>query len=341
MTKLFIQKHQLITSYTIEKLEKLYTEDKLKLREINKLQVRQIRRYILENAYDERIYFPPIVAHRNVGDSSDTLFIIDGTQRIRAFTQLYGISLKSINSDDEIEVKNAAKLLEMLSKTEVAVQIFEGMSEKEADQMYVDFNTKGKKVALSKRIAFDSRDEINIITNGVLQNNTMLRLAGVEMEKRAVVRPANKNFLSLSQLRQIIGLFLTGRIYDGHKMNTGDLSLHIDQYLDLVHTWFKELFELYPVASIGDYEESMLASFPLLTAVALYALTNTDKLSYEERKSTIISRMKRLNGVDWSRGNPVWTSFEGTRRGAYKYFYLNKNKRNIERLAEWLQTQGR
>ncbi|MBS4223337.1 DNA sulfur modification protein DndB [Lederbergia citrea] len=337
ITDIIFKKQQSITSYTIEELEKMYMEGRVELRETNKLQVRQIRRYILDNAHEERIYFPPIVAYKKDGK----LFIIDGTQRIRAFIQLYELIFKGIKSDNHQEVKNATRLMEMMKDTQIAIQIFEGLSEKEANQMYVDFNTKGKKVALSKRIAFDSRNEINKITNMVLHNNTMLRVAGVETEKRAVIRPANKKFISLSQLRQIISIFLTGKIMNGHEDKNMELSLQIDEYLELIHIWFNELFDLYPADTIGDYEESMLASFPLLLATVMYALTGVEELPYQERKSLIVSRMRGLNGVDWSRTNPIWMNFEGSKRGAYKYFYLDSNKKNIDRMTEWLKQEGR
>jgi hypothetical protein len=332
-------KRQSIQSYRIDTLEKMYLEGRLKLREINNLQVRQIRRYILENAREEKIYFPPIVAYKKEGDVSDTLYVIDGNQRVKAFTQLYEFAFNKLGSDDQKEEENATSLLDLIRNTEIAIQVFEGLSEKEADQMYVDFNTKGKKVALSKRIAFDSRSQINQITNKVLQQNTVLQQAGIEMEKRAVIRPANKKFLSLSQLRQIVTVFLTGKMTVDQNKSI-ELSMETEQYLELIRTWLHELFDLYPAESIGDYEDSMLASFPLVMAVVLYALSDTEEMSFEEKKSTIITRMKRLKGVNWSRHNPVWTEFEGSMRGAYKYFYLNNNKKNIEKMAEWLNQQG-
>lgn len=340
ITDIVFSKQQSIHSYSIETLEKMFMEGKLKLREINIPQVRQIRNYILDNALEERIYFPPIVAYKKEGVQSDTLYIIDGNQRMMAFTQLYEFAFKKLGSDDPKDAEKARKVLDFICDTEIAVQVFEGLSEKEANQMYVDFNTKGKKVALSKRIAFDSRSDINQITNKVLQGNTMLRSAGIEMEKRAIIRPANKNFLSLSQLRQVVTVFLTGKMTVDQNKNI-ELSLDVDQYLELIRTWFNELFALYPAKSIGDYEKSMLASFPLVMAVVLYALSDMENMSFEERKATIISRMKGLKGVDWSRDNPVWTNFEGSIRGAFKYFYLDNNKKNIEKMAKWLEQQGR
>lgn len=339
ISDIIFNKQQSIHSFPIEALEKMYMEGKLKLREVNTPQVRQIRRYILDNVLDERIYFPPVVAYKKEKDESGMLHIIDGNQRIRAFIQLYEFTFDRLGIDDKKEEESARKVLDYIGNTEIAVQVFEGLSEKEADQMYVDFNTKGKKVALSKRIAFDSRSQINQITNKVLQQNTILRVAGIEMEKRAVIRPANKNFLSLSQLRQVVTVFLTGKMAVDQDKSI-ELSMDMDQYLELIRTWLNELFELYPADSIGDYEDSMLASFPLLIAVVLYAVSGIKGMDFEERKSTVAARMKRLKEVNWSRSNPDWTKFEGSMRGVYKFFYLDNNKKNIDKMAEWLEQQG-
>jgi hypothetical protein len=76
-------------------------------------------------------------------------------------------------------------------------------------------------VSLSKRIAYDTRNEINRITNDILRDNGFLREAGVELEKRAVMRPTNQNLLSLSQL-------------------------HSEENSELITGWFRELFALHP-----------------------------------------------------------------------------------------------
>jgi DNA sulfur modification protein DndB len=173
------------------------------LREINKLQVRAIKRYILENANSERIYFPPIVADVKEGSLAkgkpNEMTIIDGTQRLKALCQIEELGYRAIKSEKEEDIKKGYKLLHFLEVSRIAVLLFESLSIDEADQLYIDLNTKGKKVALSKRIAFDSRNELNRITNKVLLTNKQLKTAGVEEEKRAVVRPNNKKLLSLSQ----------------------------------------------------------------------------------------------------------------------------------------------
>lgn len=338
-------KRQAIVSYTIGELVQMFHNEQITLREINRLQVRMIRRYILSNALTEQVYLPPIVARVEDGKLLDEgkptrLVIIDGTQRVKALTELQVYVEKAIGSDDDQARLEALMLIGELDKIEVAFQVFEGLDTQEADQLYIDLNTKSKKVALSKRISFDSRNEINQTTNKVLQSNDLLKKAGVELEKRAVMRPKNKNLLSLSQLRQIIAYFITGKRISSSLAYEAEMNLLNDDHIEMINVWFDELFKLYPVKTIGNYEVSMLASFPLLYAVAVYAVVDTEEMKFEEKKEVIISRMRKLDKVDWARTNTVWRAFKGSERGREKYYYLDNDKKTIDALTSWLQRQG-
>ena len=338
-------KRQAMVSYTIGELVEMFNNEQITLREINKLQVRMIRRYILSNALKEQVYLPPIVARVEDGRSLDegkpaNLVIIDGTQRLKALMELQTYVEKAISSDDDQARLEGLELIGGLEKIEVAFQIFEGLDAGEADQLYIDLNTKSKKVALSKRISFDSRNEINQATNKVLQRNDLLKKAGVELEKRAVMRPKNKNLLSLSQLRQIIAYFITGKRISSNLAYEAEMNLLNDDPIEIIDVWFDELFKLYPVKRIGNYEVSMLASFPLLYAVAVYAVVDTGDMNFEEKKEVVIARMRKLEKVDWARTNTVWREFNGSVRGREKYYYLNNDKKTIDALTSWLQRQG-
>ena len=249
--------------------------------------------------------------------------------------------LKATNSENEEEMKKGYKLLYLLEHTQLALQVFEGFTPEEKDQLYIDLNTKGKKVSLSKRISYDSRNHINQITNMVLQTNKGLQTAGVEMEKAAIIRPSNKKLLSLTQLRQIVGIFLTGKIQHSTAELTFKVPLESREYIDLINVWFDELFSICPAAMIGDYHESMLAGYPLLVSIALYANNGLVHSSFEKRKKALITRMDNIKTVDFSRKNEAWKQFSGTVKGKEKYFYLANNKKNIEQLVNWLQLQGR
>ncbi|WP_157273160.1 DNA sulfur modification protein DndB [Neobacillus bataviensis] len=334
-------KRQAMVTYTIQELTTLIQNGQVKLREVNKLHVRAIKKYILENVLTEQIYFPPLVAaaERLGEDKPLELMIIDGNQRLKAFCQIEEMGSREVKSDNEEHMKIGYKLLQFLQKTEVAVQIFEGLAKEEADQLFIDLNTKGKKVALSKRIAFDSRKELNKITNTILKNNKQLKIAGVEIEKRAIVRPTNKKLLSLSQLRQIVAIFLTGRMIHRVVDDYYEANLAANDYIKLITVWFNELFQQYPPDRMGDFEESMLANFPLLLSVAYYVNKGMEKQSFEERQQEMFHRMERLRQVDWKRDNPVWKNYKGVIRSGY--YFLSNDKKNIEKLVALLEQQGR
>lgn len=335
-------KRQLIATYSITDLATLVHDGQVKLRHLNKLHVRAIKKYILENVVTEQIYFPPMVANvTSLGvEQPVELTIVDGNQRLAALCQIEEWGYRAAKSDDPEEMKKGYKLLHFIQHTEVAIQIFEGLSEEETDQLYIDLNTKGKKVALSKRISFDSRSPLNIITNSVLKANTQLKLAGVEIEKVSVVRPKNKKLLSLSHLRQIVATFITGNMTIGTVENENlETFLEAEDYVQLINAWFDELFRLYPPERIGDFQVSMLANHPLLLSVAFFANKGLEKFPFEVRIKEMVKRMSRLKDINFNRENSLWKEFKGTNRAGY--YYLANDKASLAKLVRWLEVQGR
>lgn len=217
----------------------MWGEGKLHVRNKNQLQIRKIRNYIFENVVAEQIYLPSLVAAIEQGNLTEgkpaRLTIIYGTQRILALAQINSLLVSRIHSDIDEERKQGKKLLHSLNDTELAVQIFEGLSTNETDQLYINPNTKSKKVSLSKRIAYDSRNEINRITNEIQMGNGLLRKAGVELEKRAVMRPNNKNFISLSQLRKIVELFAIGKTVSSNPAQDKLFPMASEETVELIN----------------------------------------------------------------------------------------------------------
>lgn len=333
------RKRRVISAFSINDLVNMAHRKQIFTREINQMRVRSIKNYILENALTENIYLPPLVASLKEGSlehpETIKLNIIDGTQRLAAFMQLEDTILKALKKDDE-KMKQAYKLDFFMKDTQIAIQIFENLTEAEESQLYLDLNLKGKRVALSKRISFDSRNNLNVITNQVLHTHALLKKAGVELEKRSINRPANKNLLSLSQLRQIIGIFMTGKLYVNIEEKVSSSQLTNNEYMNLIHQWLNDLFELYPAETMGDYTQCMLASYPVFVAVALYANDKMENQPFEKRKQLISTRMVHLKEVDWSPSNPEWKEFKGTYKGRPQIFHVTNDKKNIEDLVRWL-----
>lgn len=337
-------KKQALYIYSLSELLNMQKEDRLILRETNKVHMRHIRSYIIENYETNNVYLPPLVAVIRDGNLQEekpkSLEIIDGSHRLQALLSMPTVVEKNIYSSDPQKSKHAFALRYSFHEITMAIQVYEGLSEQEASQLYLDLNTRGKKVSLSKRIAYDSRDEINLTTNRLLQTNKNLQIAGIETEKAAIVRPKNKNFMSLSQLRNIVGIFITGKDVESKLSIKMEKDTNFQDALVLVEVWLEELFKLYPPHKIGDYEISMLASYPLQLALVHYVLEGTQNETMEQKQQIIQQRMQRLKDVDWNRKQDIWQRFSGTRRGKEQYFYLTKDKKSIQSIVKWLKSKG-
>ncbi len=336
-------KHQTIATCSILDLTAMVNEGQAILRDVNKIHVREIKNYIIENIFQEQIYFPAIIANVSPGSflkgRAENLTIIDGNKRLKAFCSIEDFAYRTMRSDKEIESFCGEKILQFLKKTELSVLLFEGLSKNEMDQLYIDFNRHGHKVALVKRITMDTRNILNQITTKVLDTNEQLKLAGVEVEKSAVKRPRNKKLLSLSQLRQITVIFLSGKMVYRIVNQIHNPYLGTNEYVNLINEWFAELFKLYPPEKIGDFSQSMLTDPILLYSLAYYANRNLEKTPFTERMQQLRSRMEKLAGINWSRTNPVWQNFKRENRQGFCFLY--KDKATVENLLKWLQQQGR
>jgi DNA sulfur modification protein DndB len=341
VTTVQLSNPQKMVTYTIKELITMMENNQITLRDVNLPQVRALKKYIFENALNEKIYLPPIVA--NVEDEGfqykkpERIQIIDGTKRLMALAKMPQMIGQALDNLDE---KRAFMVSHLLEETSIAVQVFDRLTSDECDQLFIDFNTKGKKVSLSKRIAYDSRNEMNDITNQLLLHNSELKTAGIEMEKRAVIKPNNQNLMSLSQLRQIVGIFITGDIF--YKLPEdkikGVLSNH--DYVSLINIWFEELFRIYPSRTIGDYNQTMLASFPMLVAIACYINKGASGKEFQVRRELIEQRMRRLSKIDWGTLNPIWQQFKGSRKGRKKLFFLSNDKQTIKHIVAWLNDEN-
>lgn len=338
-------KKQTFVFYSLEELLHMIQLNHLKIRDTNASHVNKIRKYVVDNFMTESIYFPPIVA---CVEESETihkekpmrLTVIDGSSRVKALTDFDQMILKLISDDDEKIQRKGFFLKYRLKEMKIAVQIFEGLSEEEMNQLYIDLNSKGKKVALSKRISHDSRDAINVATNKLMASHQGLSLAGIEVERASVIRPNNKKFLSLAQLRSIVILFLTG--------TTSVRTINLDNYgqrefdevFDLLCIWFDELFTLHPAETIGNYHQTMLASFVMIYAIVHYVNFGLNDVPIKKRELILRERMKTLQTIDWRRDQELWQQFEGDFKGKDGYYYVNQNKGTVSAIVEWLFSKG-
>lgn len=327
---------QYVTIFTVQEIAEKVQQQNMVLRKTEARHTRKIRQYVMEQFMTGDVYIPPIVASENDGN----LYIIDGSTRLQGILDILPLVNRLMLSDDLEEQTKAIQLSASIGDVPLAFQVFKNFTKKQQEQLYLDANTKGKKVALSKRIAFDSRNTINTVTNELLQQHEALRFAGIEQEKVSINRPANKNFLSLSQLRAIVALFVVGK-----ETESGLHTQHVDndlieKRLPLINAWLDELFILEGPEKIGDYQISILASFLVVRALAYYALRGEEFVTTDNKEAFIRNRMKALNHISWESCQPLWQQFNGSYRAGGQLYFLQNDKTTLNSIIDWLCLQG-
>lgn len=334
------EKKQAVVTYTITELVDLMDAGHIQPRDVMQRNVKLIKEYILSNIESGHVYLPPIVAgvkDETLEEKPQELLIIDGSARLKAIHQLKDYLDDDIDGDSPEEIRHKYAKHKALKDTSLSVQLFEGLSREEMDQLFVDMNSKGKKVALSKLIEYDSRNDVNRITNQVLKSNRALSVAGIEIEKQALIKPNNKKFLSLAQLRKLVSTLLTGEIKTTIPKNQLTEAGSLEKNVEFINFWFEKLFELHPCETIGDYPTTMLAGHPLLTALAHYSVRDLDGAEYNAKIKTIEERMNDLKGVNWDSNQRLWERFEGRENERWNYYQLTNDRKNIIEISNWLE----
>lgn len=327
---------QTVETFLIKDLIEMVKARQILIRNPYQHRIKSFRDYIEGNLLGD-IFIPPLVMNMDVyGDFQ----VIDGSVRIQALVQLERRVIEKENSPDLNDYTDAIRLRHFLSNGYLSVQIFKGLDEDDINQLYIDFNTKAKKVSVSKLISYDSRNKVNVLTNNLLEGFLDLEKAGVEKEKRAIMKPSNKNLLSLMQLKKLVATFLKNDL-----ISTVPKIQVINQYseeenIELIRTWFNCLFEIMDPVIIGDYTKSMLSSFPLLNAMAYYAVKDTHTLDFEQKKNHILKKMKAIQHLNYKHENNIWEEFEG-RKVKYDYIVLNNSHTNIIEIVNWLEQEER
>ncbi|WP_299093881.1 DNA sulfur modification protein DndB [uncultured Metabacillus sp.] len=313
---------------TLTDLAKRLAEDQIILRETIKEHVQNLRKYLINGIDKKQAYLPMLVVNKA---SDGTLQMIDGSTRARAIYTLYVMLQNKKLEKDETMTKVAV----YFENSSIGIQVFHQLTEEECDQLYIDFNTKGKKVALSKLIEYDSRHLDNQITNMLMETNTMLKEAGIDTEKRSIIRPTNRNFLSLSQLRQIVKIFMEGYHLAVKKEGHKTYPLDEKEYVELINAWINELFKWQHPRDAGNYHKTLLASFPVILSLAYYVNEEVIDKPLEDRFKVMKSKMKALDTIDWSSENKLWEKFKGSHRKGTNLYFLSNEPATIKQLVNY------
>lgn len=327
---------QNVEVFPIKDLIGMVKEHQIIIRNPYQHRIKSFKDYIEGNLSGD-IFIPPIVM--NI-DEYGGFQVIDGSVRLQALVQLERRMIEKESSPNLDDYTDAVKLRNFLSNGYLSVQIFERLEEGDVNQLYIDFNTKGKKVSVSKLISYDSRNKVNVLTNNLLEGFPELEKAGVEKEKRSIIKPSNKNLLSLMQLKKLVATFLKNELISAVPKIQVINQYSEEENIELIRTWFNCLFEIMDPAEIGDYSKSMLSSFPLLHAMAYYSVKGTHELNFEQKKIHIINKMKAIKNLNYKHENNIWKEFEG-RKAKYNYVVLKTSQINIFEIVNWLEQEER
>lgn len=183
-----------------------------------------------------------------------------------------------------------------LMESELAVQIYIGLSEKEEGQLFGDINSKIQLVSKELGHSFDSTDPLNLVIQQVANHNVFLKGAGVE--RRANLNTFNKNFTSLSWLYATASILFSGKAVRSYEL-ARQLRKDPSTYIEILHQFFTSVLPQMPEQpGLASYTSS---SRVMQESIALYAFQH---LFIEGvYNSEWLVSLGIFQGFDWSQEN--------------------------------------
>ncbi|MCS7458777.1 hypothetical protein N0M98_01380 [Paenibacillus doosanensis] len=330
----FCEKFGLATvAIQVQDLLNYTTIDPMVQRKLSAGQRRKISNYLQERELD-RVFFGPVtLSLREVSSLAKTekglylrpgskLSILDGQHRILALgyvneqmlkevrsheKKAAALKIKQRRSPDNEELKQELEQMEglveqierrrlELVESELAVQIYIGLSEEEEKQLFGDINSKVQLVSKELGHSFDSIDPLNLVIQQVVDHNVFLKAAGVE--RRANLTSYNKNFTSFSWLYSTATMLFTGKMQPSYEM-VRKIRQDPSAYIEILHQFYSTLLPLMPEQpGLPQYSS---ASRAMQESIALYAHNHL----FQDGKYTKnwTACLSIFEGFDWSHEN--------------------------------------
>ncbi|MEK3720887.1 DNA sulfur modification protein DndB [Paenibacillus sp. FSL H8-0034] len=307
--------------------------DPMVQRKLSGGQRRKIANYLQERDLD-RVFFGPVtLSLREVSSLAKAdnglylrpgskLSILDGQHRILALGYVNEQMIKEVrsherkitalrikqrrNPDNEeitLDLEQQQGLVEQIERrrlelleSELAVQIYIGLSEEEEKQLFGDINSKVQLVSKELGHSFDSIDPLNLVIQQVVDHNVFLKGAGVE--RRANLTSYNKNFTSFSWLYSTATMLLTGKMQPSYEL-ARKIRQDPSTYIEILHQFFTTLLPLMPEQpGLPQYSSSSRA---MQESIALYA----NGYLFQEGKyvKNWTTCLRVFDGFDWSQDN--------------------------------------
>lgn len=341
--------------------------DPMVQRKLSGGQRRKISNYLQERELD-RVFFGPVtLSLRDVSSLAkmdkglflrpgSKLSILDGQHRILALgfvneqmlkevrsheKKAAALTIKQRKSPDNEEVKQELEQMQglveqierrrlELMESELAVQIYIGLSEEEEKQLFGDINSKVQLVSKELGHSFDSIDPLNLVIQQVVDHNVFLKSAGVE--RRANLTSYNKNFTSFSWLYSTATMLFTGKMQPSY-----ELARKIRQdptiYIEILHQFYSTLLPLMPEQpGLPQYSS---ASRAMQESIALYANGHLYKEGKYSKNWT--SCLSIFEGFDWTQENEQLVERFGTLDNGKLNLIHEKSLRKHGKLVQLFQ----
>ncbi|MBP1156636.1 MULTISPECIES: DNA sulfur modification protein DndB [unclassified Paenibacillus] len=309
------------------------TIDPMVQRKLSAGQRRKIANYLQERDLD-RVFFGPVtLSLRDVSSLAKAetglflrpgskLSILDGQHRILALgyvgeqmlkearrldKKVAAMKIKHRKSPDNAEIASELEQLEgqveqlerrrlELMESELAVQIYIGLSEEEEKQLFGDINSKVQLVSKELGHSFDSIDPLNVVIQQVVDHNVFLKGAGVE--RRANLTAYNKNFTSFSWLYSTATMLFTGKMQPSYEL-ARKIKQDPSTYIEILHQFYTTLIPLMPEQpGLPQYNSSSRA---MQESIALYA--NRHLFADGKYVKNWTSCLSIFEGFDWTQEN--------------------------------------
>lgn len=192
-------------------------------RDTTKKKVRSIKRYILSGIKNpkEMRFFSAITVtckgtiyhdkdkQRVAIDTQSKMSVNDGQHRFEGIKQAIEELEKEVieNGRDEVENAELRHQLDSLKNMGIAVIIFDGLEEKEEQQLFHDINNLSTRPSGSANIKFSQNDLFARMARELAVENRYLKHYGVEMDKKSIHKK-NPNIMLLTTLHTAIHVML-------------------------------------------------------------------------------------------------------------------------------------
>jgi hypothetical protein len=307
--------------------------DPMVQRKLSNMQRRKISNYLQERELDHVFFGPVTLSLRDVSrlakEKNDLylrhgskLSILDGQHRILALgyvneqmqkeVRRYEKNLAALkvkqrklpdHSDLATELEQAEGLVNQMERrrldlmeTQLAVQIYIGLSEEEEQQLFGDINSKVQLVSKELGHSFDSIDPLNIVIQQVVDHNVYLKGAGVE--QRNNLTAFNRNFSCFSWLYSIATMLFSGKMQPSYELQR-KIRQDPSTYVEILHQFFNKVLPYMPEQpGLAQYTS---ANRTMQESIALYA--NRFLFPNGVYNEEWISCLNILDGFDWTHEN--------------------------------------